>query len=70
VLGNKAYVDLILSDMFAHKTYYMGLVDENNRVNFYDGQVRVVGPDGQQLVKYRPEDYLNVVASMSSRGPT
>jgi F420-non-reducing hydrogenase large subunit len=62
VLGNKAYVDLILSDMFAHKTYYMGLVDENNRVNFYDGQVRVVGPDGQQLVKYRPEEYLNVVA--------
>ncbi len=62
VLGNKAYVDMILSDMFAHKTYYMGLVDENNKVNFYDGQVRVVGPDGRELVKYRPEEYLNVVA--------
>jgi F420-non-reducing hydrogenase large subunit len=62
VLGNQAYVDLVLSDMFAHQTYYMGLVDENNHVNFYDGKVRVVGPDGVELVKYAPEDYVSVVA--------
>ncbi len=62
VLANGEYVDLILSDMFAHHTYYMGLVDENNRVNFYDGRVRVVGPDGVELVKYGPEEYLDVVA--------
>jgi F420-non-reducing hydrogenase large subunit len=62
VLGNKAYVDLILSDAFAHQTYYMGMVDENNHINFYDGKVRVVGPDGKELVKYSPEDYLDVVA--------
>jgi F420-non-reducing hydrogenase large subunit len=61
VLGNPAYVDLVLSDSFAHQTYYMGLVDENNRVNFYDGKVRVVGPDGTELVKYAPRDYLDVV---------
>jgi F420-non-reducing hydrogenase large subunit len=48
--------------MFAHQTYYMGLVDENNHVNFYDGQVRVTGPDGAELVKYAPKDYLDVVA--------
>ena len=62
VLGNPAYVDLILSDMFTHRTYYMGLVDENNKVNFYDGKVRVVGPDGAELVKYTPDQYLDVVA--------
>jgi F420-non-reducing hydrogenase large subunit len=62
VLGNKAYVDLILSDAFTHQTYYMGLVDEKNHANFYDGQVRVVGPDGKELVKYSPQDYLDVVA--------
>jgi F420-non-reducing hydrogenase large subunit len=62
VLGNKAYVDLILSDSFAHQTYYMGMVDDDNKINFYDGQVRVVGPDGKELVKYSPEDYLDVVA--------
>jgi F420-non-reducing hydrogenase large subunit len=62
VLGNKAYVDLILSDVFTHRTYYMGLVDEHNRTNFYDGQVRVVGPDGTEFVKYSPEEYLDVIA--------
>ena len=62
VLANSDYVDLILSDMFAHQTYYMGLVDENNHVNFYDGKVRVVGPDGAELVKYSPEEYLDVVS--------
>ena len=62
VLKNKGYVDLILSDMFTHQTYYMGLVDENNKGNFYDGKVRVVGPDGAELVKYSPAEYLDVVA--------
>ncbi|RLC86614.1 MAG: Ni/Fe hydrogenase subunit alpha, partial [Chloroflexi bacterium] len=62
VLKNPAYLDMILSDAFTHKTYYMGLVDENNHVNFYDGKVRVVEPDGKELVKYGPDEYLDVVA--------
>jgi F420-non-reducing hydrogenase large subunit len=62
VLGNKAYLDLILSDAFTTPMYYMGLVDENNRVNFYDGKVRVVDPEGVEFVKYSPEEYLDVVA--------
>jgi F420-non-reducing hydrogenase large subunit len=62
VLKNQAYLDLILSDTFTHRTYYMGLVDENNHVNFYDGQVRVVDPDGGEFVKYGPDQYLDVVA--------
>jgi F420-non-reducing hydrogenase large subunit len=62
VLGNKAYVDLILGDIYTHKTYYMGLVDENNKINFYDGKVRVVGPDGKEYVKYAPKDYAANIA--------
>ena len=62
VLKNKDYVGMVMSDMFAHQTYYMGLVDENNKVNFYDGQVRVVAPDGKELIKYCPDEYLDVVA--------
>jgi F420-non-reducing hydrogenase large subunit len=62
VLGNPEYVDLILSDSYAHQTYYMGLVDEDNHVNFYDGKVRVVSPSGKELVKYGPDDYLDVIA--------
>ena len=58
VLGNGAYVDLIKSDMFTHETYYMGMVDENNKVNFYDGKIRVVGPDGVEHEKFEGKDYL------------
>jgi F420-non-reducing hydrogenase large subunit len=58
VLKSKAYVELLHSDALRHKTYYMGLVDEKNRINFYDGRIRVVGPDGEELVKFVAEDYL------------
>jgi len=61
VLKNKDYVDLILSDPYTLKTYYMGLVDENNRVNFYDGKVRVVDPQGKEFVKFAPHEYLDIV---------
>lgn len=62
VLANKAYLDLILGDVYYHKTYYMGLVDANNKVNFYDGKVRVVDPDGVEFCKYAPNDYMNHIA--------
>ncbi len=62
VLDNSAYRDMILSDMFTLPTYYMGLVDEQNRVNFYDGMVRVVDPEGREFVKYAPHEYTQVIA--------
>ncbi|MBN1162099.1 MAG: Ni/Fe hydrogenase subunit alpha [Dehalococcoidales bacterium] len=62
VLKNKAYVDMIVSDAYTHKTYYMGLVDENNKVNYYDGKVRVVDPDGKEFAKFAPAEYLDHIA--------
>ncbi len=62
VLANQAYVDLILSDAFTHKTYYMGTVDENNHVNFYDGMIRVTDPEGKEFVKYQAKDYAEHIA--------
>ena len=59
VLENKAYVDLITSEAYKLKTYYMSLVDENNKVNFYDGKVRVVNPDGKEFVKFDPASYTD-----------
>lgn len=58
VLKNKEYVDLILGDVYCHRTYYMGLVDENNKVNFYDGKIRVVDPEGKEFIKFEAKDYL------------
>jgi F420-non-reducing hydrogenase large subunit len=62
VLGNKAYLDLILCDIYTHKTYYMGMVDENNHINFYDGKVRVVDPEGKEFIKYAPQEYTQHIA--------
>lgn len=59
VLKNKDYVELVTGDIYKHKTYYMGLVDKNNKVNFYDGMIRVVDPDGKEFAKFRPQEYLN-----------
>ena len=58
VLKNKEYLDMVLSDTYTHRTYYMGLVDEKNRVNFYDGKVRIVDPQGKEFAKYAPGEYL------------
>jgi F420-non-reducing hydrogenase large subunit len=40
----------------------MGLVDDQNRVNFYDGKIRVVDPDGNQIAKFVAQDDLNYIA--------
>jgi F420-non-reducing hydrogenase large subunit len=62
VLANSEYVDLIKSDMYTHQVYNMGTVDENNKVNFYDGMIRVVDPEGKEKFKYHANDYRDYVA--------
>jgi F420-non-reducing hydrogenase large subunit len=62
VLGNQAYVDLVLGDAYYIPMHYMGTVDENNHVNFYDGQISIVDPDGKRLGKYDAKDYREWVA--------
>lgn len=62
VLANQDYVDLIVSDAYTHQTYYMGTVDQNNQVNFYDGKIRVTDPDGKEFVKYDAKDYTDHIA--------
>jgi F420-non-reducing hydrogenase large subunit len=62
VLKNPLYLELITSDIYMHRTYYMGMVDSENRVNFYDGMIRVVDPDGREFAKYHPGEYLDHIA--------
>ncbi|MDD3730835.1 MAG: Ni/Fe hydrogenase subunit alpha [candidate division Zixibacteria bacterium] len=62
VLKNQQYVDYIVSDTYSHKTYYMGMVDDKNKSNFYEGQLRVVNPDGKEYVKFPADQYLDHIA--------
>ena len=62
VLKNKSYVDIVVGDAYTIKTYYMGLVDAKNRVEFYDGDLRVVDPEGREFAKFKPAQYLDHIA--------
>ena len=62
VLSNPAYVELITSDVYTHRTYYMGMVDADDKVNFYDGRLRIVDPDGVEFRTFEPRDYLRHIA--------
>jgi len=57
VLANKGYLDLITGDVYFMKSYYMGMVDSKNRVNFYDGDIRVVDPNGKEFARFKAAEY-------------
>jgi len=60
VLKNQEYVDLVLSEIFGgQQTYYIGLVNDDNKVDFYDGHTRIVDPEGNEFARYHPSEYLD-----------
>lgn len=62
VLRNAQYVNLITSDLYTHRTYYMGMMDPQNRVNFYDGLLRVVDPKGKEYARFPAQKYRDYIA--------
>jgi F420-non-reducing hydrogenase large subunit len=60
VLKNKEYVDLVLSEAYGgQETYYIGVVNDDNELDFYDGWSRIVDPDGNEFARFAAEDYLD-----------
>jgi F420-non-reducing hydrogenase large subunit len=62
VLQNSEYLKLITGEVYATETYYMGLVDDRNHVNFYDGKIRVVDPEGNDFAKFPVSEYQQQIA--------
>ncbi len=62
VMGNAGYRELLTGEAYTDRTYYMGMVDDDRKVNFYDGRVRVVAPDGEPLGSYAPAEYRDWIA--------
>ena len=62
VLKNEDYMNIVLSPAFANETYYVGLVDDDNCVNFYDGKARVVDPAGKEFTTFTGLEYTDVIA--------
>ena len=61
VLANQDYVNMILSEPYQLDTYNMGLVDKNNHVNFYDGDIRVTDQKGKEFDKFQAHQYLDKI---------
>jgi F420-non-reducing hydrogenase large subunit len=59
VLDNKDYLSIILNDAYKLNTYYMGLVDEDNRLSFYEGKLRVINPKGEEYALFDYRDYVD-----------
>ncbi|OYT45776.1 Ni/Fe hydrogenase subunit alpha [Thermoplasmatales archaeon ex4484_6] len=57
VLKNAEYVELITRGPYQLDTYNMGLVDSNNKLNFYDGDIRVTDQGGKEYERFRVVDY-------------
>ena len=55
------YEDIIFGDIYYLETYYMGIVGEDNTLNFYDGAIRVVDQKGREVAKFSPPEYLNYI---------
>jgi len=53
--------ELITDHAYHHESYYMGLVDDDNAVNFYDGRVRVVDAHGDESFVFAGSDYLDYI---------
>ena len=69
VLKNKNNLDLVTNDAYKLDTYYMGLVDENNRVSFYEGKIRVIDSKGKEFAKFDPRANIpNISESGWNRG--
>lgn len=62
ILSNKEYLDIILNkDLYYHNSYHMGMVDEDNKLTYMGGKLRVMAPDGEIVAFFEGKDYLDYV---------
>jgi len=59
---NEEVRKIMFSDAYREETYYMGLVDDKNKVNFYDGKLRIVDPRGNEHAKFDVHNYIEYIA--------
>jgi len=63
VLANETYLNLVLSETYGGANFYnMGMVNADNKVEFYDGPIRVTDPEGAEFCKFEPKDYLDHIS--------
>ncbi len=62
VLRTPEFVEMVTAEAYTHRTYCMGLVDQADKVTFYEGTLRVVDPEGREFLRCDPREYLAHIA--------
>jgi len=62
ILKNEKYMELITSDAYRVVVNYMGTIDENGKVNYYDGTQKIIDTKGNEIGRFKGKEYLNYIA--------
>ncbi len=62
ILKNEKYMELITSDAYRSVLNYMGTVDENGLVNYYDGVQKIIDTKGNEIGRFKGKEYLEYIA--------
>lgn len=62
VLKNPEYVKLVTGDVYKVVSNYLGSVDENDKVAFYDGTQKFVDTNGKEIARFKGKEYLDYIA--------
>ncbi len=62
VLKNPKYMDLVTGDMYRVEVGYMGSVDENDRITYYDGTQKIIDSDGKLVGTFKGKEYLDFIS--------
>ncbi len=58
VVNNPEYSKLLREEKFNLRTNYMGTVDENGKVAYYEGVQRIISPSGEEVGRFTGKEYL------------
>ncbi|MHA1838418.1 MAG: Ni/Fe hydrogenase subunit alpha [Candidatus Ranarchaeia archaeon] len=61
VLANDKYLGLVNGDIYNVETGYLGLVDAENQLTIYDGQLRLKDPSGKEVAKFADTRYAEYI---------
>lgn len=62
VLKNPKYMELVTGDMYKVEVGYMGSVDDQNRIAYYDGTQKIIDSDGNPVGSYTGKGYLDFIS--------
>ena len=61
VIDTEKFGSLVDNPEYSLETYYMGLVDGRENVSFYDGDLKVVDPEGKEFLKTDTSSALDLL---------